>query len=259
MILDKIVESTRKRVDVLKTKEPLEKIKKIAQSMPADEHFVFEEVLRKDDLSFICEVKKASPSKGIIVEDFPYIEIAKDYEKAGASCISVLTEPQYFLGDNEYLEEISRQVNIPILRKDFIIDIYQVYESKIIGASAILLISSILDREQLNQYIRIADSLGISALVEAHSREEVLKSLEAGARMIGVNNRNLKNFQVNFSSCIELRDIVPSNVIYISESGINSSEQIQELKKHKVNAVLIGETLMRSSDKKALLEEWRNL
>lgn len=259
MILDKIVESTRKRVDGLKREQSLDKIKEIAESMPVNEHFVFEEALRKEELSFICEVKKASPSKGIIAEEFPYIEIAKEYEKAGASCISVLTEPQYFLGDNQYLEEISRQVNVPILRKDFIIDSYQIYESKIIGASAILLISSILDKEQLQQYIRIADSLGLSALVEAHSREEVLKSLEAGARMIGVNNRNLKTFEVNFSNCIELRDIVPPDVIYISESGINSSKHIQELKKHKVNAVLIGETLMKSLDKKSLLKEWRTL
>nr|WP_315023327.1 indole-3-glycerol phosphate synthase TrpC [uncultured Aminipila sp.] len=259
MILEKIIESTKMRVNHSKKQQPLEIIKEIAAHMPIDKKFVFEDTLRTEELSFICEVKKSSPSKGIIAEDFPYIEIANEYENAGAACISVLTEPDYFLGNNQYLEEISTHVDIPIIRKDFIIDSYQIYESKIIGASAILLISSILDREQLNQYIRIADSLGISALVEAHSREEVLKSLEAGARMIGVNNRNLKNFQVNFSNCIELRDIVPSNVIYISESGINSSEQIQELKTHKVNAVLIGEALMRSSDKKALLEEWRTL
>lgn len=259
MILDKIVESTKIRVNHLKKQQPQEIIKEIAEHMPIDKRFVFEEALRTEELSFICEVKKASPSKGIIAEDFPYIEIANEYENAGAACISVLTEPEYFLGDNQYLEEISRHVNIPILRKDFIIDSYQIYESKIIGASAILLISSILDKEQLNRYIRIADSLGMSALVEAHSREEVLKSLEAGARIIGVNNRNLKNFEVNFSKCIELRDIVPPNVIYISESGINSSDHIKELKEHKVNAVLIGETLMRSSDKKALLEEWRTL
>ncbi|MHC1721633.1 MAG: indole-3-glycerol phosphate synthase TrpC [Aminipila sp.] len=259
MILDEIVESTKKRVDALKRNQPLEKIKEIAESMHVNKHFVFEEAVRKDELSFICEVKKASPSKGIIAGDFPYMEIAKDYEKAGANCISVLTEPQYFLGNNQYLEEISKKVDIPVLRKDFIIDSYQIYEAKIIGASAILLICSILSKEQLQRYIAIADSLGLSSLVEAHTKEDILKSLDAGARMIGVNNRNLKNFQVSFSNCIELRDIVPSNVIYISESGINSSEQIQELKKHKVDAVLIGETLMKSSDKKALLEKWRNL
>lgn len=259
MILDQIVESTRKRVDVLKTKQPLEKIKKIAERMPKDEHFGFEEALRKDELSFICEVKKASPSKGIIAEDFPYLEIANEYENAGAACISVLTEPKYFLGNNQYLEEISGHVNIPILRKDFIIDSYQIYESKIMGASAILLISSILSTEELQQYIRIADSLGLSALVEAHTKEEVIRSLESGARIIGVNNRNLKNFEVSFSKCIELRGLVPPNIIFISESGIKSSGHIKELKEHKVNAVLVGETLMKSSDKKALLEEWRNV
>lgn len=259
MILDQIVESTRKRVEDMKRKQPLEKIKEIAESMPANKNFVFEEVLRKDELSFICEVKKASPSKGIIAEDFPYLEIAKEYENAGAACISVLTEPKYFLGNNQYLEEISRHVNIPILRKDFIIDGYQIYESKIMGASAILLISSILSTEELQQYIRIADSLGLSALVEAHTKEEVIRSLESGARIIGVNNRNLKNFEVSFSKSIELRRLIPTNIIFISESGIKSSGHIKELKEHKVNAVLVGETLMRSSDKKALLEEWRNV
>lgn len=259
MILDKIVESTRERVYLLKRNQPLEKVKEIAESMPIDEHFVYEEALRKKELSFICEVKKASPSKGIIAEEFPYIEIAKDYEQAGAACISVLTEPQYFLGNNRYLEEISRAVSIPILRKDFTIDSYQIYEAKIIGASAILLISSILSAEQLQRYITIADSLGLSSLVEAHTKEDIFKSLDAGARIIGVNNRNLNNFQVDFSNCIELRDIVPANIIYISESGINSLEHIRELKKHKVNAVLVGETLMRSKDKKELLNQWRVL
>lgn len=259
MILDKIVESTRERVYMQKRNQPVGKIKEIAENMLIDKRFVFEEALRKEELSFICEVKKASPSKGIIAEEFLYMEIAKDYQEAGAACISVLTEPQYFLGNNRHLEEISRAVSIPILRKDFTIDSYQIYEAKIIGASAILLISSILSAEQLERYITIADSLGLSSLVEAHTKEDIFKSLDAGARIIGVNNRNLNNFQVDFSNCIELRDIVPPNIIYISESGINSFEHVQELKKHKVNAVLVGETLMRSKDKKELLNQWRAL
>lgn len=259
MILDQIIESTKKRVLNSKKNMPLESIKIKAENLAKNHKFVFEKALCKEELSFICEVKKASPSKGIINEEFPYIEIAKDYEKAGAACISVLTETEYFLGSNQYLEEISKSVSLPLLRKDFIIDSYQIYESIIIGASAILLISSILDTEQISKYIKIADSLGLSVLVEAHTKEEVLKALNAGARILGVNNRNLKDFEVDFSNCIKLRKIVPENIIFVSESGIKNAEDIAQLKKNKVDAVLIGETLMKSTNKKALLDAWRSL
>lgn len=259
MILNKIIESTKKRVLNSKKIMPLESIKTKAENLPKNYKFAFEKALLKDELSFICEVKKASPSKGIINEEFPYIEIAKDYEQAGVACISVLTEPEYFLGSNQYLEEISKSVSIPILRKDFIIDSYQIYEAKIIGASAILLISSILDTEQIYKYIKIADSLGLSVLVEAHTHEEVSKALNAGARILGVNNRNLKNFEVDFSNCIKLRKFVPENIIFVSESGIKNAEDIAQLKENKVDAVLIGETLMKGTNKKALLDEWRSL
>ena len=215
--------------------------------MNITDEFPFEKALAKDGISYICEVKKASPSKGIIAEDFPYVQIAKDYENAGASAISVLTEPQWFKGENKYLQEISQNVKIPLLRKDFTVCEYQIYEAKVIGASAVLLICALLDTETIRKWIKICDSLGLSALVEAHTEEEVKSALDAGARVIGVNNRNLKDFTVDLTTCTRLRKLVPKEILFVGESGIKTAEDVQELREAGVNGLLIGETLMRNS------------
>ncbi|MDR2554379.1 MAG: indole-3-glycerol phosphate synthase TrpC [Fibromonadaceae bacterium] len=252
MILNKIAEKTRERVENLKKAKPFAEIKMQAESLPKDNAFAFEKALSVPELSFICEVKKASPSKGVIAEDFPYTDIAREYEEAGAAAISVLTEPDFFLGSDLYLKEISKVVNLPLLRKDFTIDPYQIYEAKIIGASAVLLICALLDTKTLAEYIEIADSLGLSAITETHDENEVKSALEAKARIIGVNNRDLKTFEVNIETSVKLRKLVPDNVLFVSESGIRTREDILRL--GRVNAVLIGETLMRSEDKKAKIK-----
>ena len=206
-------------------------------------------------MSFICEVKKASPSKGLIAEDFPYVDIAKEYEAAGADAVSVLTEPEYFKGDNEYLKEIRKSIKLPIIRKDFTVDEYMIYEAKAIGADAVLLICSILTRTQLEHYIGIADNLGLSALVEAHDEKEVEMALACKPRIIGVNNRNLKDFTVDINNSINLRRLVPKEIIFVSESGMKNREDIKRLEENNVDAVLIGETLMRSADKTKALAQ----
>lgn len=276
MILDKIAEATTKRVEKAKERQILELLKdklyfgaslKNFNRRPA---FSFEEALRrgrKEDvialeaghcnLHFICEVKKASPSKGVISDDFPYMDIARDYVEAGASAISVLTEPEFFMGNDRYLSEISRAVNIPVLRKDFILDEYQIYESKLIGADAVLLISSLLEANRLKKFIETCDELGLSALVEAHTSAEIEKAVEAGARVIGVNNRNLQNFEVDIENSIRLRELVPRDIIYVAESGIRTREDIRRLQSAGINAVLMGEAFMRSENKKGLLEALR--
>ncbi len=215
--------------------------------------FFFETVLKKPGISFICECKKASPSKGLIAPEFPYLEIAKEYEAAGADCISVLTEPKWFLGDDAYLREIACAVNIPCLRKDFTVDEYMIYEAKLLGASAILLICSILSEKQIGEYIGICDILGLSALVEAHDESEVQSALRAGARIIGVNNRNLTD------NSRRLRELIPPNVLFVSESGVGSADDVENLCKIGADAVLIGETLMRSADKTAKLAQLRGV
>ena len=219
--------------------------------------FSFEKALKEPGMSFICEVKKASPSKGLIAPDFPYVDIARDYEAAGAAAISVLTEPEYFLGSSDYLREIRGHVSVPLLRKDFTIDPYQIFEAKVIGASAVLLICALLDTETLRTGIHLCDSLGMSALVEAHDEEEIKSALRAGARIIGVNNRNLKTFEVDFSNSIRLRNLVPEGVLFIAESGVKSAEDIRLLHNAGVDGVLIGETLMRSGSKKLILDSWK--
>ena len=210
-------------------------------------------------MSFICEVKKASPSKGVIAENFPYLEIAEDYERAGASCISVLTEPSRFLGDIRYLAEIAEAVGIPVLRKDFVVDEYMVYEARCAGASAVLLICSILDESQLKSLIGLCDSLSLSALVEAHDEDEVRRALRCGARVLGVNNRDLRDFSVDHRNCLRLRPLVPDNILFVAESGIKSRQDIEDLEMNGVDAVLIGETLMRADDRCAKLRELRRL
>ena len=219
--------------------------------------FEFEKALKKQDIAFICECKKASPSKGIIAHNFPYLDIAKEYEQAGADCISVLTEPTRFLGSDLFLKEIAASVKIPCIRKDFIVDEYMIYQAKLLGAKAVLLICSILDGKQIAQYINICDSLGISALTEVHDEDEIKIAINAGARIIGVNNRNLKDFTVNPDNSRRMRELVPENIIFDSESGVKTSEDIDLLRKIGADAVLIGETLMKSGDKKQKLKELR--
>ncbi len=223
------------------------------------ETYAFYKALSAPGIHLICEAKKASPSKGLIAEDFPYVDIARDYEAGGASAISVLTEPFYFLGSNAYLKEIQAAVSIPVLRKDFIVDEYQIYETKLLGAKACLLICAILEEAALREYLEIAHSLGLSALVETHNPEEIQMSLDAGARIIGVNNRNLKDFSVDIGHSASLRRLVPENVVFVAESGIHSKEQVSELKAQGVNAVLIGEAFMRAPDRKKAVAEYAAL
>lgn len=257
MILDEIAERTRQRVAEEKAAVPLAEMKKRALAMDANTEFPFKKALGGDDISFICEVKRASPSKGMIAENFPYLDIARDYERAGAAAISCLTEPFWFKGKDEYLTEIARAVSIPVLRKDFTVDEYMIYQAKTLGASAVLLICSILSREQLAEYLGIAHSLGLSALVEAHDEDEVRTALSVGAGIIGVNNRDLKTFTVDIHNSARLRKLVPPEVLFVSESGIRTAADVAALRENGTNAVLIGETLMRSPDKKAALAELR--
>ena len=259
MILETIAKATRKRVAAEKVKCSLAEMKEKATAMNPDTGFPFEQALKKPGMSFICEVKKASPSKGIIAEDFPYLEIAKEYEAAGASAISCLTEPEYFKGDKRYLKKIAETVSIPVLRKDFTVDPYMIYEAKVLGASAVLLICSILSEEQIKEYISICDELGLSALVEAHDECEVRMALNAGARMIGVNNRNLKDFSVDTGNSGRFRRLIPRDVLFISESGVSSAEDVRKLCEIGADAVLIGETLMRAENKAAKLAELRRV
>lgn len=255
-ILDRLAQYARERTEKAKAKISLDEIKKKALWLPKSE-FAFENALKKDGISFICECKKASPSKGLIAPDFPYLQIAKEYEAAGADCISVLTEPKWFLGSDDYLKEIAAAVSIPCLRKDFTVDEYMIYEAKLLGASAVLLICSILSEEQIKAYIKICDKLGLSALVEAHDENEVQTAINAGARIIGVNNRNLKDFSVDTDNSRRLREMIPENILFVSESGVSCAEDVQKLRSIGADAVLIGETLMRASDKKAKLSELR--
>lgn len=255
-ILDQLSSHAKERVSEAKKKIPLEEIKHQALSLPKG-NFAFENALKKSGISFICECKKASPSKGLIAPDFPYLQIAKEYEAAGADCISVLTEPKWFLGSNEYLREIANTVNIPCLRKDFTVDEYMIYEAKVLGASAILLICSILTEEELREYIYLCDELGLSALVEAHDETEVSVAVKAGAHIIGVNNRNLHDFTVDTDNSRRLRELIPENVLFVSESGVSCAEDVAKLREIGADAVLIGETLMRADDKKAKLRELR--
>ena len=249
MILDKIIEATKIRVAQEKQVESPESVKASALALPADTGFPFEAALRQQDFNFICEVKKASPSKGIIAEHFPYLEIAKEYEVAGAAAISVLTEPDFFKGDKKYLQEIASAVKIPVLRKDFIIDEYQIYQAKVWGASAILLICACLDVPTLTKFRELADSLGLSSLVEAHDEHEVQMAIDCGARIIGVNNRNLKDFTVDVQNSVRLRNLVQDDVIFVSESGLETPEDIQVLRDNNIGVALMGETFMRSPNK----------
>ena len=257
-ILDKLAEHAKERVAEAKKDISLSEICRVAMSMPKG-GFEFENALRSDDISFICECKKASPSKGLIAQDFPYLQIAKDYEAAGADCISVLTEPKWFLGRNDYLKEIAANVSIPCLRKDFTVDEYMIYEAKTLGASAVLLIVSILSETQLREYIKICDELGISALVEIHDEKEALTAVNAGAALIGVNNRNLKDFSVDTENSRRLRNLIPHDILFVSESGVKTADDVNALREIGADAVLVGETLMKAENKCEKLKELRGL
>lgn len=257
-ILEQLAGYARERTENAKQKVSLRDMRRQALSLPGGT-FAFENALKGPDISFICECKKASPSKGLIAPDFSYLKIAKEYEAAGADCISVLTEPKWFLGRDEYLREIANTVSIPCLRKDFTVDEYMIYEAKILGASAVLLICSILSKEKMKEFIGICDTLGLSALVEAHDEREVEMALYAGARMIGVNNRNLRDFTVDTDNSLRLRAQIPGDILFVSESGVKSAEDVEKLREIGADAVLIGETLMRAADKKAKLGELRGV
>lgn len=255
-ILEQLAEHAAFRTEQAKKKLPLTEIKKQALFLKKGD-FSFEKALQNEGISFICECKKASPSKGLIAPDFPYLEIAKAYEAAGADAISVLTEPKWFLGSDAYLQEIADAVSIPCLRKDFTVDEYMIYEAKLLGASAVLLICAILSAAQIKEYLAICDELGLSALVEAHDEKEVDAALAAGARVIGVNNRNLKDFTVDTKNSRRLRERIPKRVLFVSESGISGPEDVRRLSEIGADAVLVGEALMRAEDKKQMLQNLR--
>lgn len=257
-ILQTIADYARLRVIKDKEQLSLDTLKALClENFKANDRS-FDDALRKPGISFICEVKKASPSKGVISVDFPYIKIAKEYVLAGADCISCLTEPKWFLGSDDIFKEIRSEVSIPMLRKDFVVDEYQLYQAKYMGANAVLLICALLDTETLARYLELCSRLGIAAMVEAHDENEIKNAVIAGARIIGVNNRNLDNFSVDIKNSLRLRSLVPDNIIFVAESGFRTPEDIDALRKEKVDAVLIGETLMRASDKKKMLVSLRN-
>ena len=255
-ILEQLAAHARERVEAAKKTIPFETVKARALALPRG-GFRFENALKTPDIAFICECKKASPSKGLIAPDFPYLQIARDYEAAGADCVSVLTEPKWFLGSDAYLKEIAAAVQLPCLRKDFTVDAYMIYEAKLLGASAVLLIAALLPERQLRDYLAVCDELGLSALVEAHSEEEVYAALNAGARVIGVNNRNLKDFTVDTENSRRLSSLIPRDSLFVSESGVRTAADVQLLREAGADAVLVGETLMRAADKRQKLNELR--
>lgn len=253
MILDDLVIATKKRVERQRQLTSLSDLKKRVQhdvTRPGDEFMI---ALSKPGLSVIAEIKKASPSKGQITNSFDYLDIAKKYAEARVDAISVLTEPEYFKGSLDYLTKIAAQVKIPLLRKDFTISEYMIYQAKAARASAILLIVAILTQQQLEEYLKLADELGLAAIVETHDEKEVKQALQAGAQIIGVNNRNLKDFSVDLNNSLQLRKLVPENIVFVAESGIKTAQDLKLLANANVDAVLIGETLMRATDKKACL------
>lgn len=255
-ILDQLAAHARLRTQEARKALPLEEVQRRALALPKGD-FPFERALGKDGLSFICECKKASPSKGLIAPDFPYLQIAREYEAAGADCISVLTEPKWFLGSDQYLQEIAQAVSIPCLRKDFTVDEYMIYQAKTLGAAAVLLICAILTPQQLRDYLALCDGLGLSALVEVHDQGEAETALLAGARAVGVNNRNLKDFTVDPDNSRRLRALIPRDVLFVSESGVRGPEDVAQLRDLGADGVLIGETLMRAPDKRAALAHLR--
>lgn len=256
MILDELAAHARERVAEAKKRIPAEEMRRMAGALPRGD-FRFERTIKEPGMSFICEVKKASPSKGVIAEDFPYTEIAEAYERAGADCVSVLTEPKWFLGSDEIFREIRSKIRLPMIRKDFTVDAYQIYEAKVMGADAVLLICALLSTEQIREYLSICDELGLTALVETHDEKEIASAVAAGARVIGVNNRNLKNFTVDFGNSAKLREKIPADIVFVAESGVKDPEDIRALSAIGANAVLVGEALMRAEDKSRELALFR--
>ena len=257
-ILDQLAGHARERTELAKRELSYERLQAEVLRLPRGD-FAFEKALKKDGLAFICECKKASPSKGLIAENFPYLEIARDYESAGADAVSVLTEPKWFLGSDRYLSEIAAAVSIPCLRKDFTVDPYMIYQARVLGAAAVLLICAILSREQLADFLDCCDDLGLSALVEAHDEAEIETALSVGARIIGVNNRNLKDFSVDTERSRRLRSLIPPEVLFVSESGVRDGKDTAVLREIGADAVLVGEALMRAENRTAMLRKLRGL
>ena len=257
-ILNTIADYARQRVLRDAEENSIDVLKELCQQAGRGNGAAFEQALRRDGMSFICEVKKASPSKGIIAEDFPYLEIARAYEAAGADCISCLTEPKWFLGSDEIFKEIRGAVSIPMIRKDFTVDEYQLYQARLMGANCVLLICALLDTETIQRYLTICEKLGLSALVEAHDPEQIQSAVKAGAKIIGVNNRNLHDFSVDFSNAARLRDLISPECIYVAESGVAHPSDIAQFKQIGADAALVGEMLMRSADKKEMLAQMRS-
>lgn len=252
MILDEIIENKRKEVEERKKELPIELLEThIEIAAPSRK---FSDAIRRSGISLIAEIKKASPSAGLIREDFNLGEIAESYEQNGASAISILTESKYFQGSLDHLRKVRKMVSLPLLRKDFILDEYQIYESRTCGADAVLLIVSIVEGE-LDAYLKVAADLGMSALVEVHNESELEKALDAGAEIIGVNNRNLRTLEVNLNVCIRLVPLIPEGKIVVAESGIHNRKDVVELEKLNIDAVLVGEALMKSSDVGAKVRE----
>ena len=258
-ILDQLADYARLRVARDKENLPLEAVREAAEAMPRNAILPFREAMEKPGLSFICEVKRASPSKGLIAKEFPYVDIARDYAAAGADCISCLTEPKWFLGSDEIFREIRAAVQTPMLRKDFTVDPYQIYQAKAMGADAVLLICAILDRAELVCYLNLCRDLGLTALVETHDEKEIDAAVAAGAELIGVNNRNLKDFTVDFGNAARLRDRIPPDRLYVAESGVRTPEDAASLRALGADGVLIGEMLMRAPDRAAMLRRLREV
>lgn len=256
MILDELAAHARERVEAAKRRCSFDEMKARAESLPRGD-FRFEKALAAPEMSFICEVKKASPSKGVIDPVFDYLAIAKAYEAAGADCVSCLTEPKWFLGSDDIFRAIRQSISLPMIRKDFTVDPYQIYEAKCMGADAVLLICALLPEETLRRYLAVCDGLGLSALVEAHDENEIDSAVRAGARLIGVNNRNLKDFTVDITNAARLRSLAPDNTIFVAESGVSSPEDVAALRRSGADAALVGEYLMRASDKGATLAGMR--
>ena len=257
MIMDDIVDRTISRVAAEKDIVSMSEMVSVAEGLSIDSRFVFRDVLKKPGISIICELKKASPSRGTISNEYPYIELAREYERLGASAISVLTEPYYFGGNGQHLSRTASEVKVPLLRKDFIIDEYQIYEAKVLGASAVLLICALLDRGTIVRYLETAHALGLSAIVEAHSEEEVTTAVDSGAEIIGINNRDLRTLSVDIGTSVRLRDFVPRDRVFVSESGISNPEDIRQLREIGVDAILVGEALMSSRNKRGMMEMLR--
>ena len=256
-ILDELAAHARQRVEANRAKVPLDALRERALAVPGNGS-AFEQALRRDGMSFICEIKRASPSKGLIAPEFPYLDIARDYERSGADCISCLTEPKWFLGSDDIFRAVRQEVSLPMLRKDFTVDEYQLYEAKLLGANAVLLIGALLDTASIEGFLELCRRLGLAALVEAHNEEEIRSAVDAGATIIGVNNRNLKDFSVDFSNAQRLRDLIPPGRVYVAESGVATPEDVAVLRSIGADAVLVGEALMRARDKGALLAEMRS-